>query len=120
LLPERVFGKPLLTAPVQFVAAEKMVSVNAAVAPVGATSNLTFPSVKVVVAVPERPPVAVTVYWAVKVVGRTTSSAMFPEVSAVTSSVWLHELPTLSFVTMWTDSPGCQSPPVRWTVEPGA
>src|SRR3954451_2985134 len=41
-----VFGKPPLTAPVQFVAAEYTVSTNCGVAPFGATSNLTVPSVK--------------------------------------------------------------------------
>src|ERR687883_127220 len=56
LLPFSVFGKPDLTAPVQVVEAEYSVSTNCAVVPVGATSNLTFPSVKLVVAVPEVAP----------------------------------------------------------------
>src|SRR4051794_9192163 len=58
LLLLSVFGNPLLTAPVQLLEALNSVSTNRAVVPLGATSNLTFPSVNVVRAVPETGPVA--------------------------------------------------------------
>jgi hypothetical protein len=69
VLPFRVFGNPDLTAPVQFVAAVYCVSTNWAVIVLGAMLNLTFPSVKLVVALPEVGPVAVTEYVATNEVG---------------------------------------------------
>ena len=54
-----VFGKPPFTAPVQFVAALKTVSVTFALL-FGGVVHFTLPSVNRVVAVPEIAPVAVT------------------------------------------------------------
>ena len=60
MLAVKVLGYPFLVLPVQFVAAVYQVSLNVAVAPDGAMSYLTFPSVNVVLASPDVSPVART------------------------------------------------------------
>ena len=80
----------------------------------------TFESVNEEVAVPEVAPVAVTVYLATNQSGRLNVSLMLPLPSAVTSSLKAHVWPALSLTLMCTASPGCQLPPSRLTVEPGA
>src|SRR5438105_3033093 len=60
LLLVSVFGYPLFEDPVQFVADANRFSTNVAVVPDGAVSNFTVASVKLVFAVPEISPVAVT------------------------------------------------------------
>ena len=80
---------------------------------------VTLPSVKVVVAPPETGPDAMTLYVATNQFGRLNWSVMFPDASAITSTLRDQELPKSSFTKMWTDSPGCQFAPVSVTRPPG-
>ena len=86
--------------------------------PVGARKIVRDASVKRVDAVPDGA-VAATEYAATNQFGRLNWSAMFPDASAVTSTLRDQELPKSSFTKMWTDSPGCQFEPVRVTRPPG-
>jgi hypothetical protein len=81
---------------------------------------VTFASVKLVVATAPLAPVAVTAYVATNQFGRLNESLMSPFASAVTSAFRTHVWPSLSLTLMWTDSPGCQLPPIRFTADPGA
>ena len=82
--------------------------------------TFTLPSVKVVCAVPDASPVAVTAYSAMNESGSWNSSLIEPPASALTSDSRSQVCPTLSLTVMWTCSPGSQLSPVRTTVSPGA
>ncbi len=82
-------------------------------------ADLTSASVKLVVAVPEIGPVAVTVYVATNQLGSWNSSRIEPLPSAKTSTSRRQVSPWSSFTRMWTSSPGCQLVPVRITAAPG-
>jgi hypothetical protein len=111
-------------------APEQVLFVNRFAAPIGKGTaiavvpaiarTLTFPSVKLDVAVEPLDPVAVTEYVATNQSGSVNESPMSPVELAVTSTSRTHVWPALSFTLMCTASPGCQLPPRRLTVEPGA
>jgi len=82
-------------------------------------STFTFPSVKLVVAVPDTEPVAVAIYVATNQFGRVNCSVKAPLSSAVTSSDQLQLWPLSSFTKRWTASAACQPAPERVTVDPG-
>ncbi len=79
-----------------------------------------FESVKVVLAVPESAPVAVTLYVAMNHSGRPNVATKAPSSPAVTSSSYRQVSPTSSFTRMWTASPACHPEPVSVTCSPGA
>jgi hypothetical protein len=88
------------------------------VIPLAFERAFTFPSVKLVVAVPEEP-VAVAVYVATKVMGSWNCSVNVPSALAVVSVLYDQVLPWSSFTKMCTESNGAQPVPVSVTVEPG-
>jgi hypothetical protein len=74
--------------PVQFVLLKRAHVMVAWVVPAPTVLTLTLPSVKVVVALPDVPPLAMTVYVAMNHSGRLNWRLKLPSSSATTSASW--------------------------------